>query len=51
MGDKWKEALEELGERARNLLAELGVLEPEPELVPVPVRNRRRPRRGERPKR
>lgn len=48
MAKTWKEALEELGDRAREILAELGVLPPEPELVPVPVRNKPRRRRGER---
>lgn len=45
MANKFTEALGELGERARELLAELGLVGPKPELVPVPVRNNPRPRR------
>lgn len=40
MAKNWKEAIEDLGERTRRLLTELGVLSPEGELVPVPVRTR-----------
>jgi hypothetical protein len=39
MPEKWVEALEELGRRAKEWLEELGsTLNPEPELIPVPVR-------------
>ncbi|MCA9569336.1 MAG: hypothetical protein KC656_15925 [Myxococcales bacterium] len=47
MAKTWKEALEDLGARARDILAELGIIEPEPELVPVPVRTKRPARPGE----
>ncbi|MEZ4322730.1 MAG: hypothetical protein R3F61_35005 [Myxococcota bacterium] len=39
MANKWVEALEQLGRRAKEWLAELeSTLNPQPELVPVPVR-------------
>lgn len=48
MAKTWKEALEDMSDRAREILAELGLLPPEPELVPVPVRNGNRRPRGDR---
>ncbi len=39
MPEKWVEALEDLGRRAKEWLEELGAsLNPEPELIPVPIR-------------
>ncbi len=42
MAAKWTDALDELRRRAKEMLADLeAALNPEPELVPVPVRPER----------